>query len=622
MAYIPEAVIEEIRQEADIVDIISQYTSLNKTGKNYMAHCPFHEDRTPSLSVSEDKQLFHCFSCGRAGTIFTFLQEMEGYSFSEAVLKVAEAINHPAAQTIDFQQSEPPSPQAERKTKLLKLHKDSAAFFHHLLMHSEQGKTAYDYLSARGLTDETMEQFKLGYSPKQRKALYLYLKENNDMKDFDACCRESGLFSDYHLEENDEYLDRFSDRIIFPIKDLKGQTIAFSGRSFNVKETDHQVAKYLNSPETLLFNKRTVLFNIHAARAEIRRQKEIILFEGYMDVIAAWQAGVKNGIATMGTALTTGHLKTIDRYTEHLLLAFDGDKAGQQATKKAIDELTEQTHFEIETVSFPPGYDPDEYIKNYSAEQFKNLIEHGRDSVLSFYMRYYRTDKNLANATEQVEYINDVLQEVARLASPIEKDLILKKLADEFELSTAALNEQFQAAQAAIQKVQISHLKTEKQKIEQSAEPLPTIEKLSVVERAEQMLLHRLFNSDEAWQVLQQLNPDFSFAHENYQLLYILFDAFRKKHQTAEVISFLDFLSDQKLKTLAATIMWMDLGTQFTSEEISDYMRLIENISPLQEQLNHKKADLEQAKQLGNSEAILALSAEIILLNQQLKNNK
>ncbi|WP_018658825.1 DNA primase [Allofustis seminis] len=626
MARIPEETIEEIRTQADIIDLISQYVSLKKAGNNHLAHCPFHEDNTPSFSVSEDKQLFHCFSCGRGGTIFTFLQEIEGITFPEAVIKVAEMIHYPIDQSLAGQIKNRSS-ESSVESQLLKMYEDAAEFYHHILLHTDQGKAAYDYLISRGLQPETIETFKLGFSPTQRNALHLYLSEKDSERTESNLFQESGLFSDYHVENRNDYLDRFSERIIFPIYNERGQVIAFSGRAFLEQEQESRsIAKYMNSPETLLFKKSQVLFNIHQARSSIRTHGEAILFEGYMDVISAWQAGVQNGVATMGTSLSTAHLQLLDRYTDHLILAFDGDQPGMNATNKTIKEITEKTHFTVETVNFPPGDDPDEFIKKYGDQKFRDLLHHGRETILNFYMNYYRLGKNLANESEQLEYIKRILSEVARMNSPIEKDFALNKLADEFQVSFDSLEQQYQLIKSHVQSEQLDEIRKKRTELTQDKFNEPKrhegvkVPKLSVVERAEQMLLHRLMNSDHAWDVIQQLNPQFTFMHEKYQLLYILYQSFRSDSPDKSISTFLDLLSDNELKNITTQIMWMNLGMNFTEEEIADYMQIIEKVSPIRQKLEMKRKELDEAKRIGNQEAVTSLALEIIQLNKKLKN--
>ena len=291
---IPDEVVNRVRQETNIVDVVSQYVQLKKSGKNLFGFCPFHDEKTPSFSVAEEKQIFHCFSCGRGGNVFTFLMEVDGLSFPEAVFKTAE-LSHVKLDerltTSNFGEQKTDS----KKEKLIKAHVETAELFHHVLLNTKVGEEALQYLLDRGLTRELIETFNIGFAPAERTMLYQYLTG----KEYDkTLLSETGLFVE---RDSGELLDRFYNRIMFPIRNQQGKTIAFSGRIFKVESTEGKAApKYSNSTETYLFNKRNVLFNYDLARANIRREKEVILFEGFMDVIASWDAGVKNGVASIG----------------------------------------------------------------------------------------------------------------------------------------------------------------------------------------------------------------------------------------------------------------------------------------------------------------------------------
>lgn len=260
--WIPDETLERVRSQVNIVDVVSQFVQLKKQGKNLFGYCPFHDERTPSFSVREEKQLFHCFSCGRGGNVFTFLMELEGLSFPEAVLKVAELAAVEIDPAIQAQQQQQKPAADTKQGKLLNLYEWTSEFYHHILLNTTTGEEALNYLLERGLTRETIKQFRLGYSPPQRVALKQYLSGKADYEN--ALLKESGLFSD---RSDDELLDRFSNRIIFPIRNRQGQIIAFSGRKFLEGEGEQaNIPKYLNSPETALFNKSTILFNYDSAR--------------------------------------------------------------------------------------------------------------------------------------------------------------------------------------------------------------------------------------------------------------------------------------------------------------------------------------------------------------------
>ncbi|SFK34321.1 DNA primase [Marinilactibacillus piezotolerans] len=625
MVRIPEETVTQIREKSDIVNVVSQYVQLKKSGQNHFAHCPFHEDKTPSFSVNEKKQIFHCFSCGRGGNVFSFLQEMEGISFPEAVIKSAEIADVPIDQEI-IQQSNQSRPNENSKfSKLLAINEKTKEFYHHILINTKVGEAAYQYLLDRGVEKETIEEFQLGFSPPQRNALKLYLDNQEGLDN--TLLSETGLFSD---REDRQLLDRFSGRIIFPIRDHKGQTVAFSGRIFEGDNSEttpgFHSAKYVNSPETDLFNKRKILFNYDKARPIIRREGEVYLFEGFMDVISSWQAGIRNGIASMGTSLTHEQIQQMDRVTDKVVIAYDGDQAGLEATKRATEYFTDQTHFTIEITSFPEKLDPDDYIKSRGKEAYKDFLLHGRDTLMSFLMKYYRNGKNLKNESERLSYIEQVLKKMTTVNSPVERELYFNQLAQEFKVTQDTLKEQFQQHAFENQKNRTKQLKQQKTDRQNEAYSVQITRqnkpKKSSVEQAEKMLLNRLFYHDEVWYTLQNLPTEFTFPHEHYQILYLLYESYFRDKGENNVEAFLDFIKDPEHKKKATEILWMDLGEELVTGEIEDYIDVISNRSPVEAKLKAKREELKEAERTGDKQKQQFLTIEIINLNRQLKAAK
>lgn len=624
MARIPEATVDDIRQSTDIVDITSQYLQLRKSGQNHFAHCPFHEDKTPSFSVNESKQIFYCFSCGRGGNVFNFLREIEGLTYPEAIIKTADLINYPLDQSMVSQVMNQQNYEDSSTGKLYTINEMAKGFYHHILMNTELGKPALDYLLERGLTEETLEEFELGFSPPQRNALYLYLN-SQDENEFDLeHYQESGLFSKNNNPETQEFLDRFSNRIMFPIHNERGNSIGFSGRIFKEKENSYPTAKYLNTPETSLFKKSSIIYNFNKGKSAIRRENEAMLFEGYMDVISAWQAGIKNGIASMGTSLTENQIKQLDRFTDQVILAFDGDDAGSEAIQRSASYLTEKTHFNVEVVSFPSGLDPDDYIQKHGREEFKEFLTHGRDTYMSFLMQYYRRGHNLANESEQIAYIDNILKELTKVDSLVEREIYLSQLSEEFNLGMDTLKSQFETVMSETQARQLDELQQE-QRSRRNEVPSPQVSyenkiKFTLVEQAERMLLNRLFYSEEAWLLLNKIDPEFEFTSEDYQLIYILFESYREKDfEMTDTEGFLDYLQEDHLKKKVAEIFLIDLG-ELVETEIKDYIHVIKNVSPVKTAISQKTEELKEAQRVGNTSQQQALVIEIINLNKKLKN--
>lgn len=625
---IPDETVNQIRQETNIVDVVSQYVQLKKSGKNLFGFCPFHEERTPSFSVTEEKQIFHCFSCGRGGNVFTFLMEVDGLNFPEAVIKTAEMSHIQLDNTLLENRGQAKESDSKRE-KLIQAHEETADLFHHILVNTKVGEDAYQYLLNRGLTKELIETFKIGFAPHERNMLQNYLVGKEYEEDL---LNETGLFVE---RDNGELLDRFYNRIMFPIRNQQGKTIAFSGRIFQTEQADKSGPKYLNSPETYLFNKRNVLFNFDMARSTIRREKEVLLFEGFMDVIAAWNAGVKNGVASMGTSLTNEQIHMLDRVTDRVLIAYDGDNAGIEATKRAVDLLTAETPFDVEVASFPEGLDPDEFIKKYGKETFNELLSHGRDTVFAFKMRYYRKGLNMQNENERLSYLEIILNEMLSVTSVIERELYFKQLSSEFDISLETLNQQFQLlfeekkAQHTREKQvpEYPSYEPEMDGIYDFPEEMAPVQvqtqrrKLDLVEQTERFLLNRLFHFEEAWIHVQSQPTEFHFAHEEYQTLFLLFENFKESVGDQDSIdAFIDFVKEPALKNLLVEIELIGLSEEIAAKEIDDYIDVIARKSVLEEQLKQKQTELKEANRIGNKEEVRNLTLDIVNLSRQLKN--
>ena len=618
---IPQEVIEEVRHRTNIVDIIGQYVQLKKSGKNYMGLCPFHEERSPSFSVAEDKQIFHCFGCGKGGTVFNFLQEIEGISFPESVKRVAD-LEH---LSVDFDWSEPrevaDTPENQQRRSLLQLHSKAAELYHHILVNTKICEPALNYLLERGLTQELIETFQIGFAPQKRDFLSQVFK--NEQLD-ETLFEPSGLFVQ---RDNGTFLDRFYQRIMFPINDPQGNVIAFSGRLLKTADfPGDEMPKYLNSPETTLFNKRETLFNFDKARKEIRKENTVLLFEGFMDVIAAWQSGVKSGVASMGTSLTNEQIRRLERVAKEVVICYDGDNAGVQATNRAIQLLQENSHFDLSIVSIPEKLDPDEYVRKYGAEAFQNLANHGRETVFSFKMNYHRLTRNMNNEKEQLDYVNELLRELTNVQSPLERDRYLNQIAQEFQLSVHSLEEQFNQLKQEQRLVQ----RQERQQFYQDEMMPPPMEEpvfeenhvqnklpLTQVQKAERSLLFRLMNEQGVRQTIQQL-PDFSFAHDEYQELYFLLESYATLHQSFDIADFINFLQDNQTKQLAIEIAYQNLSEESSEREVADLLHVIA-LSSIAEAIEQKKIQQQEAKRVGNQQLEAELTMEIIQLARQLK---
>lgn len=627
---IPQEVIEQVRQRTNIVDVVGQYVQLKKSGKNYMGLCPFHEERSPSFSVAEDKQIFHCFGCGKGGTVFNFLQEIEGISFPESVKRVAELEQIPVS--IDWNTSyDGDTTESIQNRKLIELHKKAADLYHHVLMNTQIGEPALNYLLERGLTKELIETFKIGFAPQKRDFLSQVFQNEQIAEEL---FKESGLFIQ---RDNGEFLDRFYQRVMFPINDDRGNIIAFSGRLLKTEEfSGDDMPKYLNSPETILFNKRDTLFNFDKARKEIRKENTVFLFEGFMDVLAAWQAGITSGVASMGTSLTNEQIRKLERVAQELVICYDGDKAGVEATNRAISLLSDHSRFQLSIVSIPEKLDPDDYLRKYGSDSFRELALHGRETVFSFKMQYHRLSRNMNNEKEQLDYVNELLQELLLVQSPLEKDRYLNQLAQEFQLSFHSLEEQLkqlEAQQRSVKRRERQQAPPPPPAMEMDgmfeppeffeAEVIPSAQNklpLTQVEKAERTLIYRLMNEQGIRNQVMQLT-DFSFAHDQYQELYLLLDSYMSIHSDFLLADFVDYLKDEPTKKLAIDISLQKISEESSDREIADVIRVIQN-SSLEEQISLKQQQKKEAERIGNKQLVDELSIEVIGLVRQLQKSR
>lgn len=607
MAKIPSNVIDSIREQSNIVDVIGQYVQLKKSGKNYLGLCPFHNEKTPSFSVTEDKQIFHCFGCGKGGNVFRFIEEIEHIPFSEAVLKVADLEQIPidnALRQINHETGESSSSPA------IQLHEKAVQFYHHILVNTEVGQGALDYLHQRGVTEEIIEEFQIGFAPPQRTFLErIFRNESLPAESF----LESGLF----IEKDDHSLiDRFYQRIMFPIRNSQGKTIAFSGRWFEMdSEEQEDQPKYLNSPETNLFNKREILFNLDKAKSTIRKEGTIILFEGFMDVIAAWQVGVQNGVASMGTSLTEQQIQQIERLSQKLLFCYDGDNAGQNATFRGIELLREHSRLKLSATRLPEKLDPDEYIRKYGGDAFVQVLNHQQLTPFLFTMDYLATQFHLENEQEKLAYLEQILKELNYVDSVLEQDSYLTKIAMQFDVQREALVQQFQV----FKREQRRKLVQAKNKNSPNGiVPLmPLKQKKTQLQKAEEILLYRM-TTDTSYRVKFK-QQEGVFPEEQYQELFVLLDTYLDVEGSFDYAKFLDFLQEEALKELMIAIGSANHSAEGSDQEFHDLMKQLK-IYTYQQKIHQKQHELQQASQVGDGELQVTLAMEIVNLTRRLKN--
>lgn len=417
-------IIEEVRQKNDIVDVVSQYVKLTRKGSSYFGLCPFHNEKTPSFSVTPGKQMYYCFGCGAGGNVFNFIMEYENYTFGEALKHLADRAG---VELPKIEYSREVREKAQERAELLEINKQAAQYFYYQLR-TEKSAQGYQYLTGRGLSEETMRKFGLGYSDKFGGGLYQFLKSKGYGDDR---LRESGLFN---VDERHGMYDKFWNRVIFPIMDVNNRVIGFGGRVMGDGKP-----KYLNSPETKIFDKSRNLYGLNVARTT--RRKYLILCEGYMDVISMHQAGFTNAVASLGTALTSGHASLLKRYTQEVLLLYDSDEAGVRAALRAIPILRE-AGVNSRVVNLRPYKDPDEFIKNLGAEAFEERLEQASDSFM-FRVSIAESEFPMEEPQGQNRFFERCAEMLLELKDELERNLyieaIVKKYRGQYGISVEDL---------------------------------------------------------------------------------------------------------------------------------------------------------------------------------------
>ncbi|MGM9907638.1 DNA primase [Limosilactobacillus sp.] len=609
MARIPREIIDQVRNSVDISDVIGQYVQLKRAGKNFTGLCPFHEEQTPSFSVNAEKQFYHCFGCGRSGNVFQFLMDYQHIGFVEAVQEVAKLSGTKLPTAYTASSAAPAeTPASREQDALLDLHEKAAQLYHHILLNTPAGEPARRYLQKRGMTRELIEQFSIGFAPVQRILTPYCAQQGLDYQ----LMRKSGLFTE---DRDGKLQDRFIERVMFPIRNGQGKVIAFSGRLLNTERTD--LPKYLNSPETPIFNKRRTLFNLDLAKKAARTDGRLYLFEGFMDVISAFGAGVENGIASMGTSFTEEQVQVINRTTKQLDICYDGDSAGQNAIDRAIGLVNDHQNGQLvlRVVQLPAGIDPDEYVQQNGADKFQTYVHDREETTTDFYLRFLRNGRNLDNQQELMAYLDAVLKEIAVLDTPLEQDMYLSQLAAEFKLDKTALQGQLRQLHGQHAQPASPAQAYQEHAAANFAPPVqPASVKISRTELAEQILLRYMLHDSNVWSHVRA-HENFHFIHEKYEALYMVASSYFSEYGDYTAARFLDYLVDYPdLRATLSQIEQLTVSPDVDMQVIDDCLHILTQQSPLQEQIKKVRAQLKEASTLNNTELATQLTIDLIKL--------
>ncbi len=588
MVRIEQSVINEIKDKTDILDLVSEYVKLEKRGRNYIGLCPFHDEKTPSFTVSEDKQICHCFGCKKGGNVFQFTQEIEGISFVDAVKALGERVNI----KVDVGQNNEQNQIASDDLMMIKMHELMQEYYHYVLMKTVEGEEPLKYLKSRGFTEELLKERKIGFAPDNSHFCHDFLQR----KGYDIeLAYEAGLLS--RNEENFSYYDRFRDRIMFPLHNAQGRTVGYSGRTYK-----NQEPKYLNSPETPIFQKRRLLYNVDKARRIIRQKNEIILLEGFMDVIKADSAGVKQVVASMGTQISQEHIAFIKKLTSNVTLLFDGDFAGQEATIKTGQHLLEQG-LNVFVIQLPSKMDPDEYITKYGEDAFKKYVEHEKRAFVLYKVNLYKDEiENNDMAYEQ--YLKEITNDVSLMPSGILQKKVLQDVSELFKVSFDSLNNEVS--------------RHNQQSFQQIPDAVPEVKqrKYSKQEDAERKLLkHFMFNKDVFLEHSQRVEAD-DFTNQQFKRIFNILHDYYAENEYYNLSTALLY-SDEEIDR--ETLIALDnllLNNNPYEHEIDEYIQIIisSRNEETSESLNEK---LREATRIGDSELQKYYLQKIVALNQK-----
>lgn len=548
---IPDDILQKIDDETDIVALVSEFIPLKKQGKNYVGLCPFHEENTPSFSVSPEKNIAKCMGCGEGGRPINFYRKIKNISFAESVSELAEKLGIKVDVSV--------KKETDANNKYYEIMNETANFYVYNLFNSVSGDNTLTYLKNRGLSKETITNFKLGYSAKDKDQLYQFLKSKDysvtDMMDL-------GLVKQ---ATDGSYYDLFNNRLMFPITNNQGKIIAFSGRTLDKNDN----IKYVNSPETIIFKKGEVIYQLNEASMEIRKKGHVVIYEGFFDVISAYQAGFKNGVATMGTALTSNQASLIRRTTNKAIIAFDGDKAGINASIKAIPILS-SSNINVEVLRIPNKLDPDDYIKEYGSNGYNELLNNKVFDSYQYRYEVYKEGLDLNNAND-IKTFEKNITEMLKSSSPAIISLYKKRLADDLKINESQIRIKKEISPYDNMDIDLPR-NTERKK-------LP-----SKYEEAEKRLF-MLMTRSRVW--FERIKEELTF--QDYSIITLIglrtkLSNYYEEEYSFELNPFLNLLNEEEIHYFNEVICKDDFWIyqrKLSDKEINDYINLIRETSSL-----------------------------------------
>ncbi|HHA6840171.1 DNA primase [Staphylococcus aureus] len=595
---IDQSIINEIKDKTDILDLVSEYVKLEKRGRNYIGLCPFHDEKTPSFTVSEDKQICHCFGCKKGGNVFQFTQEIKDISFVEAVKELGDRVN--VAVDIEATQSNSNVQIASDDLQMIEMHELIQEFYYYALTKTVEGEQALTYLQERGFTDALIKERGIGFAPDSSHFCHDFLQK----KGYDIeLAYEAGLLS--RNEENFSYYDRFRNRIMFPLKNAQGRIVGYSGRTYTGQEP-----KYLNSPETPIFQKRKLLYNLDKARKSIRKLDEIVLLEGFIDVIKSDTAGLKNVVATMGTQLSDEHITFIRKLTSNITLMFDGDFAGSEATLKTGQNLLQQG-LNVFVIQLPSGMDPDEYIGKYGNDAFTAFVKNDKKSFAHYKVSILK-DEIAHNDLSYERYLKELSHDISLMKSSILQQKALNDVAPFFNVSPEQLANEIQFNQAPANYYPEDEYGGY---IEPEPIGMAQFDNLSRQEKAERAFLkHLMRDKDTFLNYYESVDKD-NFTNQHFKYVFEVLHDFYAENDQYNISDAVQYVNSNELRETLISLEQYNLNDEPYENEIDDYVNVInEKGQETIESLNHK---LREATRIGDVELQKYYLQQIVAKNKE-----
>ncbi|MFA1298862.1 DNA primase [Staphylococcus aureus] len=595
---IDQSIINEIKDKTDILDLVSEYVKLEKRGRNYIGLCPFHDEKTPSFTVSEDKQICHCFGCKKGGNVFQFTQEIKDISFVEAVKELGDRVN--VAVDIEATQSNSNVQIASDDLQMIEMHELIQEFYYYALTKTVEGEQALTYLQERGFTDALIKERGIGFAPDSSHFCHDFLQK----KGYDIeLAYEAGLLS--RNEENFSYYDRFRNRIMFPLKNAQGRIVGYSGRTYTGQEP-----KYLNSPETPIFQKRKLLYNLDKARKSIRKLDEIVLLEGFMDVIKSDTTGLKNVVATMGTQLSDEHITFIRKLTSNITLMFDGDFAGSEATLKTGQNLLQQG-LNVFVIQLPSGMDPDEYIGKYGNDAFTAFVKNDKKSFAHYKVSILK-DEIAHNDLSYERYLKELSHDISLMKSSILQQKALNDVAPFFNVSPEQLANEIQFNQAPANYYPEDEYGGY---IEPEPIGMAQFDNLSRQEKAERAFLkHLMRDKDTFLNYYESVDKD-NFTNQHFKYVFEVLHDFYAENDQYNISDAVQYVNSNELRETLISLEQYNLNDEPYENEIDDYVNVInEKGQETIESLNHK---LREATRIGDVELQKYYLQQIVAKNKE-----